>query len=544
VAISWALVGESIPAYASADAFESSSSALGRYECCGSVEKGEEAMNPVSTPKKASPRKKPTDQRSAGLTIPAPLLETEQRALSCLILDAESWNLPWDHRFFIDERHRELFRKLEENFHRDGAIPPIESLMVAVDRSKICSPADLLTIVHASEMPGLALATNYHRELSRFAQRRKAAVCFVEGLRELEGDVSPFEVVKRIASEVEELSPLDSVLVELDKRRIDLKQPISRPKASLLIANKPVCTPGNLVVIAAQPKAGKSAFISAMVAAIAAEDEDTGTDCLGVESIATNGKAVLFFDTEQSPYDAQELINRAARRAGLKDMPHNFRAYSIRDLSTAKRREALRLEMNRASREHGGIFAVFLDGVADLIPDVNNIAESGELVDELAALSTAYSCPTICVLHENSRSENGKTRGHLGSQLERKSETNLRIVKSEVNGEAVSEVFSDGLCRHEPITRLDGISFKWCPKAKMHVICQSPSALREEVKRAEVEAEARAVLTEPMAWAEALKKIESELGLGREGARSRFKKWREKGIVQKSPLTDKWGLNP
>jgi hypothetical protein len=66
-----------------------------------------------------------------------------------------------------------------------------------------------------------------------------------------------------------------------------------------------------------------------------------------------------------------------------------------------------------------------------LVLDVNNQEESNKLADELHSLAIVYGTILLLILHENPDENTQKPRGHLGSQLERKSEANIRIVKDE-----------------------------------------------------------------------------------------------------------------
>ena len=77
----------------------------------------------------------------------------------------------------------------------------------------------------------------------------------------------------------------------------------------------------------------------------------------------------------------------------------------------------------------------------------------------------------MTVLHLNPKSGNGgfeKARGHLGSQLERKAETNLRIEK---DGD-VSVCWSEKQ-RRAPIFKDKGPRFRWSDEAGMHVTAQA-----------------------------------------------------------------------
>jgi hypothetical protein len=144
------------------------------------------------------------------------------------------------------------------------------------------------------------------------------------------------------------------------------------------------------------------------------------------------------------------------------------RAYSTADLETAKRRAYLAAELQRASAECGGIHSVFIDGISDLSKDPNDPVEACGLIEELVQLAIKYDCPIIVVLHENpsgTGQEYSKGRGHLGSQLERKAESNLRVVK---DASGVSTIYSDR-CRRASVPQDMGPRFQWDSSAGMHV---------------------------------------------------------------------------
>lgn len=224
-----------------------------------------------------------------------------------------------------------------------------------------------------------------------------------------------------------------------------------------------ISTPGNLTAIIAPPKVGKTSFSSAMVAATITGEAEA--DTLGVRGLNTDGKAVLFVDTEQAPDDFWHGIDRARRRARLPltvDIPAWLKAYTVADLSAPVSRRAIGLKMADLAAEFGGIHSVFLDGAADLVLDVNDAKECNELVAELHGLAIRYECAIVCILHLNPGTE--KARGHLGSQIERKAETNLKIEKDE----SISIVWSNKQ-RRAPIDKDRGPRFAWSTEAKMHV---------------------------------------------------------------------------
>jgi AAA domain len=269
--------------------------------------------------------------------------------------------------------------------------------------------------------------------------------------------------------------PLDALL---DARRFDLGNPPARPVAVLSINGKTIATAGNLVAVTSQAKAGKTALETAMMAALM---EPTG-DCLGISGQNPDGLPVLHFDTEQSPFDHHAVVLLTLRRAGREHPPEWLRSYRLADVATKDRRKALAHEMKRAAVS-GKLRAVCVDGIADLCVDPNDPAEAFGLIEELHRLAITYDCPIVCVLHENPGTDTGKTRGHLGSQLERKSETNLRLSK---DAEGITTVFSER-SRHCHIPKDTGPRFSWDDAAEMHLSCNSIKGEKDNAKAHEID---------------------------------------------------------
>ena len=245
--------------------------------------------------------------------------------------------------------------------------------------------------------------------------------------------------------------------------------PPLRPVFSLSIGGEllPISTPGNITALIAQAKAGKTAYLTAMIASTMA-DPTVDADFLALVSAPNpDGGAVLYFDTEQSRDDFWHITKRAMRRAGAKQRPEWLRSYCLTGLAVAEAKACVWQAVVDAYVRHGRIHAIFIDGVADLVLDVNSAEECNGFIAELHALAIKFDCPIVTVLHLNPKSGNGgfeKARGHLGSQLERKAETNLRIEK---DGD-VSVCWSEKQ-RRAPIFKDKGPRFRWSDEAGMHV---------------------------------------------------------------------------
>ena len=268
------------------------------------------------------------------------------------------------------------------------------------------------------------------------------------------------------------ISKTEELLQKLDQcRLLSLEMPPERPPLILSALGKRLGEAGNLVVLQGQAKAGKSAGVSAILGAALGGRGD----CFGFESPNPEEKAVLHFDTEQSRCAHFDLVKRVVKdRAGLAEIPPHFHTFSLLQIDLRSRFLAIEQEMARASVIHNGIHMVVIDGVADITPDPNNPEECFPLVDNLHALADKFLCLIVLVLHENPNAENGKTRGHLGSQLERKVETPIVIEKGA--DEIVAMYARPSRDCYWP--KSEAVYFKYDEAEGMHISVPDPTSSR------------------------------------------------------------------
>lgn len=374
--------------------------------------------------------------------------------------------------YFADHRYRLIF-EAAQGLAEAGELVTNPSLQSALSaRNQLFEGAPEIIAGLFADAPPPITARYYAEKLQALHdRRRKIEAAHLIDLGAREGDAALVERGEAILAGFHEgaLQPLSAVL---ERCRFDplLNPAPVRPVYSL--AGAPICTPDNLATIAALAKAGKSAFVNALLAAPMAIP---GSDTLGVSSSNPEGRAVVHVDTEQSPEDHWHQITRAIRRAGREQAPPWLQSYCLTGFDARRAREALWLAVGNAAKEFGGVHSVHVDGAADLILDVNDAAECNEFVAALHALAIQHDCPITCVIHFNPGTE--KTRGHLGSQLERKAETNLRIDK---DGE-VSEVWSDKQ-RRAPILKGTGPRYAWSAEAGMHVTVERGPSAKEQAE--------------------------------------------------------------
>lgn len=135
-------------------------------------------------------------------------------------------------------------------------------------------------------------------------------------------------------------------------------------------------------------------------------------------------KTVLYFDTEQGKYHAQQSVKRICRQIGV-CVPLNLHAYGLRPFSPKERVELITYAIESIK----SVGFIVIDGIRDLVNSINDEAEATEISSMLLKWSQLKNLHIITVLHQNKGDNNA--RGHLGTELMNKAATVLSVTKSE-----------------------------------------------------------------------------------------------------------------
>ena len=201
----------------------------------------------------------------------------------------------------------------------------------------------------------------------------------------------------------------------------------------------------NFSVVIGLPKSRKTWF-SQMVAGyfLAAQVGKHYDDKLAGEKINDGNASVLIIDTEQGDYRAAKMQSTIAAIAGLstEQVGKYLTTFSMRkfgsDISFIATVAQMILQRPKL---------VIIDGIADLVTNPNDPAQSAIIYQFLLQASAKYNCHIMVVIHANQSAVNkdkddamSRGRGHLGSDLERKSEANIWLEKPESDS-TVTNVF-------------------------------------------------------------------------------------------------------
>lgn len=194
------------------------------------------------------------------------------------------------------------------------------------------------------------------------------------------------------------------------------------PPEILWVNGSTIGTLGNFSASTGKAKSKKTFNISAIVAAALRNGEVLQYSAY----LPQEKRKILYVDTEQSFYHCHKVLKRIIRLAGcdIEQNSKDFLFIVLREHTPERRREIIGETLRRVK----GIGLVIIDGIRDLMYDINSPSESAEIINLLMRWSSEYNLHIHTVLHLNKGDDN--TRGHIGTELNNKAETVLQVTKS------------------------------------------------------------------------------------------------------------------
>ena len=186
------------------------------------------------------------------------------------------------------------------------------------------------------------------------------------------------------------------------------------------IFGKPCFPRGELVAVTGKAKSGKTLFNSVLMACCVRDE------VLQVHRPPDNIDGTcqdrflkcLWYDTEQSEQSTQDILkNRVLRllddTSALSPQPSDY--YDIFNVRCLNYEVRLRLFETAVHKYRPAL--VVLDGVRDLLADINDGVRAQEIVERLMKLAQETDCCMVCVLHQNKGAEDRNLRGWIGTEL-------------------------------------------------------------------------------------------------------------------------------
>ena len=222
---------------------------------------------------------------------------------------------------------------------------------------------------------------------------------------------------------------------------VDPTEKIEYPPVALSLGNKlikteegemylpiPLGTYGNLSCVSAPPKTKKTFFISLLASVYLGDSNIYGGNMKGHRDKGN----LVHFDTEQGLWHSQRVFQRQHQMNSKIDV-ERYHTFALRAIGHKTRLEFIEYYLSQKINTPS---LVIIDGIADLVSDVNSLEESNAVVQKLMEWSANYNCHIINVIHQNYGTV--KMTGHLGSFLEKKCETHIELEANTVNREWIT----------------------------------------------------------------------------------------------------------
>lgn len=246
--------------------------------------------------------------------------------------------------------------------------------------------------------------------------------------------------LKEITAE-DDLSPFDDLWFarEYERAYIPLDKPLPPPETLISIGEHQfkgncypttVMTAGSFSVIAAPSKSKKTLFKTQLCATYIGGNASYRFP--NIHSHRREDYYILDFDTEQSEYYAQRTFKSVADIVGT--IYPQYLTFKICHLSAEERVAFIEKLLERFK---GKVKLVFIDGIADLMNDVNNLEWSNQIVHKLIKWADDYKIHICTIIHVAYGVT--KATGHLGSAVTKKAET-VFLLKVDDNDKNIVEV--------------------------------------------------------------------------------------------------------
>ena len=215
-------------------------------------------------------------------------------------------------------------------------------------------------------------------------------------------------VMSQLDAELEhagEETALSPQMLLLEQLRITPEKELPKMDFLFRLFGKPCFPRRELVAITGKAKSGKT-FVTSMLMACCQV-----SDVLSFHREPESPLRLLWYDTEQSDESTQDILrNRVMRMAdgGGK----LFDIFNVRGVAWKERRKLLCEAVTRCKPD-----LVIVDGIRDLVNDINDGVLAQEVVEELMHLATSQKCCIVCVLHQNKSGEDRNLRGWIGTEL-------------------------------------------------------------------------------------------------------------------------------
>lgn len=227
----------------------------------------------------------------------------------------------------------------------------------------------------------------------------------------------------------EQVDSEKSFLETFESSMITDQSDISDPVPFVSVNGSTFASLGDISFISGTPKAGKSSITGFIIATALMKEKPKDLDSLGIVSNYQGNRPIIYIDTEQHPAHTKKRLKTVLKTAGIERQ--NTDLLKVLNWRTFPQKE----------RHDNLIYALdffntaclwIIDGITDFVTSANNEETGNVLISLLMQKASQNNAAIILLIHENP--QNGKLRGHIGSEAERKCGGAISIKKDREKG--------------------------------------------------------------------------------------------------------------
>jgi hypothetical protein len=180
---------------------------------------------------------------------------------------------------------------------------------------------------------------------------------------------------------------------------------------------------GELVADCGKAKSGKTTFLSVLMAAGCLPQNLQKEVSIPLQRVRGDPLRILWIDTEQSQQSTLEILRERIPpydppKGGM--IPHeggkdHIYAFNLRGMGYEVRRRMVEVAVQTVRPD-----LAIIDGVKDLMTDINDAVQATLIMEQLMALARLRNCCIVCVLHQNKSEADRNMRGSIGTELTNK----------------------------------------------------------------------------------------------------------------------------
>ena len=218
---------------------------------------------------------------------------------------------------------------------------------------------------------------------------------------------------------------LSPELLELEKTRITSTKELKPMEFLFSMFDEPCFPRRELVGFTGRAKSGKTYAMSMLMVCSVAKELMTFKHTQAPPSDMSSQTSdivpykVLWYDTEQSDNSTQDILKNRIIPLFCKTVGNGeafpeemFDIFNVRNIDRDRRESYL-----VSAIEHYKPDLVIIDGLRDLVGDINDGTVAQDLIEKLMRTAQDNDCCIVCVLHQNKSGESRDPRGWLGTEL-------------------------------------------------------------------------------------------------------------------------------